>query len=99
MIRIEEKSVRLGIRSAIFAHKKRARVVRVPGPGGARPRASASLEQIRRRGKAGRPYYPAANLIAARTRLGRRRSAFPCAHQFDKAAEQEMAVARAGRRL
>jgi hypothetical protein len=30
MIRIEEMSVRLGIGSAIFAHKKRARVVRVP---------------------------------------------------------------------
>src|SRR5215472_11558519 len=54
MIRIVEMSVRFGIMSLVFRHKKRARHLRVPWAGaGARPRASGVLDQIRSDGNAG----------------------------------------------
>src|SRR5579859_3899020 len=54
MIRMVEISVRFGIMSLVFRHKKRARHSRVPWAGaGARPRASGSLDQIRSGGNVG----------------------------------------------
>jgi len=82
------------------AHKKRARVARVLGPtsGGSAPR-EAVLGQIRRGGKADWLLWLGHPMNMPAQDLGPRRSAFGRTHHRHEAAEQEMAIARAGRSL